>query len=117
KGRSARSHQLQSHPHDKRGRRSAQKIHRGTTGERVHSEVQIPLCVSLLLHQKEGRKITTYPGLPKTESIHHQKQIPATPNPRTDLASQRSKYLFKVRHTLGIQQCEDQRRRPTQGSL
>ena len=117
KGRSAGSHQLQNHPHDKRGRRSAQEIHQGTTRERVYSEVQIPLCISLLFHQKEGRKITTYPGLPKTEPIYHQEQISAAPDPRIDLASQQGKPFLEIRHTLGIQQREDQRRRPTQSSL
>ena len=116
-GRSAGGHQLQNYPHDKRGRRSAQEIHQGTTGERVYSEVQVPLCITLLLYQKEGRKITTYSGLPKAKSIYHQKQVPSTLDTGADLASQRSEPLFKVRHTLGIQQCENQRRRPTQSSI
>ena len=76
KGRSAGGYQLQNHPYYKRGRRGAQEIHRGTIGERVHSEVQIPLRISLLFHQKEGREITTHPGLLKTKSIHYQEQIP-----------------------------------------
>ena len=108
---------MQNYPYNKGGRRSAQEVHQGTSGKRVHSEVQIPLCISLLFHQKEGRKITTYPGLPQTKSIYHQKQIPSTLDTGTDLASQRSKPLFEIRYTLGIQQCEDQRRRPTQSSI
>ena len=117
KGRSARSYQLQNHPYHERGRRNAQEIHQGTTRKRVYSEVQIPLRIGILLHQKEGWKAKTNPGLPKAESIHYPKQIPLTLDTGTDFTSQGSESLLEIRHTLGIQQCEDQRGRPTQSSI
>ena len=95
-GRSTGSHQLQNHSYDKRGRRSAQEVHQGTIRKRVHSEVQIPLHISILFHQKEGRETTTYPGLPKAESIHYPKQIPFTLDTRTDFTSKGSESLLKV---------------------
>ena len=56
-------------------------IYQGTIGEGIHMTIKIPLLVPLLLHKKEGRKITTSTRLLKAELPHRQKSISTTTNP------------------------------------
>ena len=53
----------------------------------------------------------------ETKPIHHPKQVPTTPNTRSDLTGKRCQHILEIQYTLGIQQCMDQRRGPTQSSV
>jgi hypothetical protein len=97
--------------------RSIKRISGKTTGKRIYLTVQKPIRRPLLLHQKEKQRTTTCPGLPKDKRMDSKEPIPPSPHPRTDQSSKRSKSLFKIRRTMGVQQCPDQRRRRMEGSL
>ena len=68
----------------------------------IHSKIEISICISVLLYQKEGQKVMPYTRLPEAKPAHNSKQIPLTPYTRLNLTSQRRQHLFEIRHTLGI---------------
>ena len=55
--------------------------------------------------------------LQETEHAHHTKPIPTTPHFRPYHRLRRWNMVHKVRHTLGLQQCVDQKGRRTQDSV
>ncbi len=88
--------------------RRADQILGGTPPQRIHPRVKVSLCGPLLLHQEEGRKAPTSPRLLKIKRTNHPRQLPAPPDQNDPGTTPRSIALHQVRHTLGIQQHQNQ---------
>src|SRR5271154_4653362 len=88
-----------------------------TTRERIHTTIEITDGLPLLLHRKEGRQTTTYPGLSTPELRDKEKQVSPTAYPRTHRPTQREKVLHETRCTMGIQQYPNQGRRRMESRL
>src|SRR6266702_817196 len=108
---------LQNISYDDGGRRFAQRIHKRTIGEGVHTTIKIPLCVAILFHQKERREALTCTRLQKTQLSHHQEPVPTPVDPRTHRQTPKCHTIHKARYSLGIQQRPHQRGRPGERSL
>ena len=59
----------------------------------------------------------TSPRLPQGQRMDYQKSIPSPPNPRINQLGEGSSPLLKIRCSLGLQQCVDQRRRRMKSSI
>ena len=79
--------------------------------------IQKPLCRPILLYQKERRTTTTSTRLQTSKRMDHMQSLPSPPHQRTYISRPRSIIILQVRHTLGIQQCTNQRRRRMEGSI
>src|SRR6266702_5433892 len=86
---STKNSRLQSLPIGPHRRKHSHQIPKQTTTEGLHMTIKIPICIPILLHQKEGQETTTHARLPKVKCTHSQKSLPITSNPRNHRQSTR----------------------------
>src|ERR1700679_868446 len=116
KGRSQHSTRQSILPHTAGTGRSP-RLPQGTPGERIYPTIKKPLCRPVLLYQKERWEVAPGPRLPKGKQMDHQEPLPAPPHPGAHQSSERSNPLLKIRHSVGLQQCADQRGRQMESGL
>ena len=77
-------------------------VGRGTQ-KGVYYQIEIPLRIPLLLHQKERWKTPAGPRLPKVERTNHTRHLPLTPDPRPNTTNRRCLGIHQVRRPMGVQ--------------
>ena len=55
------------------------RLYQGPYEERIYSPIQEPICVAILLHQKEGRQIMPSARLPTSKRMDHPQSLPMIP--------------------------------------
>ena len=93
------------------------KVARRGTEKGVYHQIKVPLRITLLLYQKEGREVTPCSGLPKTERTNNPRHLPITPNPGFNTTNRRRLGIHQIRRTMGVQQHTNQGWRPMEGSV
>jgi hypothetical protein len=99
-----------------RTRRNPQ-VHQRTPEVRNHLTIKRTICSPFLLHQEERQQTTPSTRLPKTQRMDYLQPLTITPYPPTHRQTKRVHPLHQIQHMLGIQQCQNQGRRPVEGSL
>lgn len=82
-----------------------------TSMKGIYQAIKFSISITILLCKEKGWEVTTSSGLPLLEQDHHQKPISVTVDQWTSRQTQRSKDLFQIWCTMGIQQYGNQRRR------
>ncbi len=83
----------------------------------MNPSLQVSLCLSFLLCQEKGWHAASGPGLPQAQRDDDQELLPASPHLGAHRQTSRSQILHEVRHSLGIQQCPDPKRRRGESRL
>jgi len=71
KRRVSRCSRLKSIPTQPTGRSSSSRVCEKQTRERLYMGIQITICLTLLLHMKEGQQIMTRTGLSQNQHPHY----------------------------------------------
>jgi hypothetical protein len=117
KTRSTGCTRLQDLPNDKRRRRIARKVSGQNDSTRIHLTIKIPVCVTILLRQKERWKITTGARLSEAKQPHCAKSASITTDSTTHIGSGRCMDLFQIGRTMRIPQRPDQGRRSMESRI
>ncbi len=80
---------LQSLPIGPYRRRHSHQVSKWTTTKGLHTTVEIPICIPILLYQEKGQETMTSARLLKTKRTYSQESLSTAPNPRNHWQSMR----------------------------